>query len=415
MYYHRQLEQKIKETATEFACITLYGARQTGKSTMVRNLFPEFEYVTLDNSRERMLATEDPDLFLDAHGIPLVIDEIQKAPLLMESIKIRIDKAKLECLSKGTRVELMYVLTGSNTHEIREKTSETLAGRTALIEVSSFSSCEKMQQEGNEFIPDIEVIKNRQGHLIPKNRYEIFEEIFLGGMPEYWAMRPNRDTFFDSYISTYIEKDISRLVNVGRLDDFRKFMRIVALRTSQQLDYTEIGNAVGIDSRTAKNWISILEASGIIIILQPYANNLAKRIVKTPKIYFMDTGLCAFLCGWADAKMLESSVMAGAFFETYVVSEMVKSIRNAGKRIEYCLYYYRDRDQKEVDLIYIKNQQLYPIEIKKGIGKDKADKNFRILEQYKMPIATGLIIDTSDKVYPLNKNTYYCPVGMIGI
>ena len=382
MYYHRQLEQKILEVAKEFACITLYGARQTGKSTMIRNLFKDYEYVTLDDSRERILATDDPGLFLDAHGVPLIIDEIQKAPNLMETIKIRIDEEKNKNIDNEKQTGLMYILTGSNTHEIRENASETLAGRTAIIEVNSFSECEKRKESGNAFIPDMEVLKRRQEKFVPKNRFEIFEEIFVGGMPEYWILRPNRDTFFESYISTYLEKDVSRMINIGRLDDFRRFMRIVALRTSQQVDYTEIGNAVGIDSRTAKNWISVLESSGIIMLLQPYANNLSKRIIKKPKLYFMDTGLCAFLCGWSDSDVIEASPMAGAFFETYVVSEIVKSIRNAGKRIEYCLYYYRDRDKKEVDLIYIQNQKLYPIEIKKGIGKDKADKNFKILEQY---------------------------------
>ena len=415
MYFHRQLENKIIQTASEYACITLYGARQTGKSTMVRNLFPDYEYVTLDKSKERALATDDPELFLDSHGMPLIIDEIQKVPDLMEAIKIRIDEAKLKCVSEDTPVMLMYILTGSNTHEIRENASETLAGRTALIEVSSFSECEKLKKLGDEFIPDIKILQAKQKEFTPKKRCEIFEEIYLGGMPEYWIKKPDRDTFFESYISTYLEKDVSRMINVGRLDDFRKFMRIMALRTSQQLDYTEIGNAVGIDARTSKNSISILEASGIIMILQPYASNLAKRIIRTPKIYFMDTGLCAFLCGWSDPKILEDSPMAGAFFETYVVGEIVKSIRNTGKRIENTLFYYRDRDQKEVDLIYVKDQTLYPIEIKKGIGKDKGDKNFKILEQYKMPIETGFIIDTSDKVFPLNKNTYYCPVGMIGL
>ena len=415
MYYHRQLEQKILQTAGEYACITLYGARQTGKSTMVRSLFPEYEYVTLDKSNERILATDDPELFLDSHNTPLIIDEIQKVPGLMETIKIRVDEMKLKTVTGEVPMSLMYILTGSNTHEIRERASETLAGRTALIEVNSLSECEKLKISGGEFIPDIKILQAKQQALIPKNRHLIFEEIFMGGMPEFWINRPDRDTFFESYIATYLEKDVSRMINVGRLDDFRKFMRIVALRTSQQLDHTEIGNAVGIDSRTSKNWISILEASGIIMILQPYASNLAKRIVKTPKIYFMDTGLCAFLCGWSDSGMLEDSPMAGAFFETYVVSEIVKSIRNVGKRIENTLFYYRDRDQKEVDLIYVKNQTLFPIEIKKGIGKDKADKNFKILEQYKMPVATGLIIDTSDKVFPLNRNAYYCPVGMIGL
>jgi predicted AAA+ superfamily ATPase len=415
MYYHRQLEKKIIETASEYACITLYGARQTGKSTMIRNLYPDYEYVTLDNSKERILATDDPELFLNSHGMPLIIDEIQKVPDLMETIKIRIDEQKLKNVNESLPVKLMYILTGSNTHEIRENASETLAGRTALIEVTSFSECEKLKKLGDEFVPDIKILQAKQKELFPKNRHEIFEEIYLGGMPEYWIKRPNRDTFFESYISTYLEKDVSRMINVGRLDDFRKFMRIVALRTSQQLDYTEIGNAVGIDARTSKNWISILEASGIIMILQPYASNLAKRIIKTPKMYFMDTGLCAFLCGWSDSKILEDSAMAGAFFETYVVGEIVKSIRNTGKRIENTLFYYRDRDQKEVDLIYVKDQTLYPIEIKKGIGKDKADKNFQILNQYNMPVEVGLIIDTSDKVFPLNRNAYYCPVSLIGL
>ena len=415
MYYHRQLEHKILETANEYACITLYGARQTGKSTMVRNLFPKYEYVTLDKSSERFLASDDPELFLDSHDVPLIIDEIQKVPDLMEAIKIRIDEAKLKSVDEGKPVQLMYILTGSNTHEIREKSSETLAGRTALIEVNSLSQCEKLKIAGDEFIPDIKILQSKQKKLKPYKRHQVFEEIYLGGMPEYWINKLNRDTFFESYIATYLEKDVSRMINVGRLDDFRKFMRIVALRTSQQLDYTEIGNAVGIDSRTSKKWMSILEASGIITVLQPYATNMAKRIIKKPKLYFMDTGLCTFLCGWSDPRILEDSPMSGAFFETYVVSEIVKSIRNSGKRIENTIFYYRDRDKKEVDIIFVRNQTLYPIEIKKGIGKDKADKNFKILEQYKMPIEKGLIIDTSDKVFPLNRDSYYCPVGMIGL
>ena len=415
MYYHRQLEDTVLKAAKEFVCITLYGARQTGKSTMIRTLFESMDYVTLDNSKERLLASEDPDLFLESHGTPLIIDEIQKVPELMEAIKIRIDEFKLNKVKSNSKHKLMYVLTGSNTHEIREKASETLAGRTAIISVNSLSECEKRQIKGDEFVPDIEVLKKKQKGLEPKNRFEIFDEIFKGGMPEYWISNIDRNTFFESYISTYLEKDVSRMINVGRLNDFRKFMMIVALRTGQQLDYTEIGNAVGVDSRTAKSWISILESSGIIMLLQPYATNMTKRIIKTPKLYFLDTGLCAFLCGWTDPKILEASPMSGAFFETYVISEIVKSIRNKGKRIENILYYYRDRDQKEVDVLYIKDQKIYPIEIKKGIGKDKADKNFKVLDQYKMPIATGLIIDTGNALFPLNRSAYYCPVGMIGL
>ncbi len=415
MYYHRQLEKTVLRAAGEFACITLYGARQTGKSTMVRTLFDNIEYVTLDSSRERALAKQDPELFLESHGTPLIIDEIQKADTLMEAIKIKIDEAKLNCVKNGENTGLMYILTGSNTHEIRQKASETLAGRTAIIEVGSLTECEKRQIGGEAFVPDIEIIKSKKTKLLAKNRYEVFEEIFKGGMPEYWINNIDRTTFFESYITTYLEKDVSKMINVDKLDDFRRFMTITALRTGQQVDYTEIGRAVGIDSRTAKGWISILEASGITMLLQPYANNLAKRIIKTPKLYFLDTGLCAYLCGWSDPKILEASPMAGAFFETYVVSEIVKSLRNDGKRVEYTLYYYRDRDQKEVDILYIKDQTIYPIEIKKGIGKDNANKNFSILDQYKMPVATGLIIDTGESILPLNRNAYYCPVGMIGL
>ena len=205
MYYHRQLEAKLLETANEYACITLYGARQTGKSTMVRNVFPDFEYVTLDDSRERLLALSDAELFLNAHNTPLIIDEIQKAPSLMEAIKIRIDEEKLICTREGRQVYLMYILIGSNTHEIREKTSETLAGRTAIIEVNSFSECEKLQISGHDFIPDIEILKNRSVNFTAKTRFEIFEDIFLGGMPEFWVNKPDRTTFFESYISTYLE------------------------------------------------------------------------------------------------------------------------------------------------------------------------------------------------------------------
>ena len=167
---------------------------------------------------------------LDVDFAEIIIDEIQKVPDLMETIKIRIDEAKIKSVNEETTVMLMYILTGSNTHEIRENASETLAGRTALIEVSSFSECEKLKKTGDEFVPDIQILQAKQKEFVPKNRSEIFKEIYLGGMPEYWIKKLNRETFFESYISTYLEKDVSRMINVGRLDDFRKFMRIAALR-----------------------------------------------------------------------------------------------------------------------------------------------------------------------------------------
>ena len=415
MYLKRQLEKTIKSMNKQFACVTVFGARQVGKSTMLRETFPSFKYISLDNDSDRMLAQENPKLFLDNYKWPIIIDEIQKAPELFEQIKISIDEQKYIWMKNNKKTEFMYILSGSNQFELQEKTTESLAGRTAVLNLSSLSNIEKNNIEGSIFKPDINVLKRKSSKLIYKNRYEVFEEIFAGGMPEYYLNDIDRNAFFDSYISTYLEKDVKQLIEVKKVNDFKKFLTYIALRTAQQLNLEDIASSIGVDYRTVKRWISILESSGIIVFLQPYMSNVSNRIIKSPKLYFMDTGLCAYLCGWQDWNMLEKSSMSGAFYETYVVSEIVKSFYNEGRKIDYTLYYYRDRDSKEIDILYVENNVIYPIEIKKGQNKTKANKNFSVLNKYNMEIGTGLIIDTSDKLFPLNENVYFCPVGMIGI
>ncbi len=254
-----------------------------------------------------------------------------------------------------------------------------------------------------------------QNQKIPyKTRSQIFEEIFTGGMPDVCLNISGREAYFKSYVNTYIEKDVRKLISASSETQFRNFISIVALRTSQELHYDEIANAVGIDVKTCKRWISILETSGIIYLLQPYMANMSNRIIKAPKLYFMDTGLCSYLCKWPDSKMLENCAMSGAFFETYVVSELIKNFFSFNKDPRDYLYYYRDIDQKEIDILYVNEEGIYPIEIKKGIAPKNPTRNFNILNKYKREIKTGLVIDCCEKIRPLNEISYSFPVHLLG-
>lgn len=419
MLIKRNIEDLIKKCSKEFACITIYGARQVGKSTVVEMAFGQkYNIVTLDDAKNRELAKSNPKLFLETYEWPVIIDEIQKAPELLSEIKINIDKQKLYWNKNDLPYELMYILTGSNQFELQEAVSESLAGRTAILNMSSFSYNEIIGCNEHDFFnPDIKVLKEKEKKYKPayRTRKEIFEDIFKGGMPEYVAKKINRNSFFSSYIKTYLEKDVRKLVSVDNETTFLRFLEYISLRTACQIDYTDIANSIGIDVRTVKRWILILCNSGIIILLEPYMKNVSDRIIKTPKLYFMDTGLCSYLCKWPNAEMLENGVMNGAFYETYVVSEIIKSFYNTYQSFELKLFYYRDRDQKEVDLIIETIDGIYPIEIKKGINPVSAKKNFNILEKYKKPILKGLVIDSCEKILPINENVYYCPISLIGL
>ncbi len=420
MYLKRTIENKINVIKSEYAVITIYGARQVGKSTMVDSVFGnDMKSVSLDDLEMRMLANTNPKLFLETYHWPIIIDEIQKATPLLGIIKEIVDKEKRKCLKEDKKVPLMYVLTGSNQFELQEAISDSLSGRSAILTMSSLANNEIEGQPGHLFDPHIEIIEEKFNSIdhqkLFKNRKEIFEKIFKGGMPEYVLNDIDRTTFFNSYISTYIEKDVKKVISVHKERDFLRFLDYMALRTAHQLNYDDIARNVGIDARTARNWISVLITSGIAFTLEAYAKNLSNRVTKMKKFYFLDTGLCAYLCKWPSAEMLENGVMSGAFYETYVISEIIKSYMNAGQDYRQNLYYYRDRDNKEVDLIIEFVDHICPIEIKKGINPFSSNFNFNFLKKYGKDIKKGIVIDSREDLFPINENNWYCPIYMIGI
>ncbi len=416
MYIKRDIEEKIIEASCQFASITIYGSRQVGKSTLIEKIFPNIQYVTLDDLEIKDYALRDAKGFLKYYGQPLIIDEIQKAPNLLEYIKIEIDNMKKQCLNNNLPISLLYILSGSNQFELQNAITESLAGRTCVFNLASLSYNEiKQRKTHSAFVPKIDILFDKQKNLNNyRSRKEIFECIINGGMPEYVINKINREMFFKSYVTTYIEKDVRRLISADKETTFMNFMKYIALRTACKLDYTEISRSVGIDVRTVKSWISILETSGIIKLLYPYAQNLSSRVIKSPKLYFMDTGLCAYLCGIPSNEILEKSIFAGPFYETYVISEIIKSYYNSYKDTSN-IYYYRDCDQYEVDLIIEEYDSIYPIEIKKGINPVSSSKKFTVLKKYNKKVNVGLVIDSSDKLFPINEEVYYCPLDIIGL
>ena len=416
MYISRNNERTIMKVAESFPCIVLYGPRQVGKSTVIDHLFGEaYRKVSLDDLEDRALAVQNPKKFLELNPWPLIIDEIQKAPSLLDEIKKKIDEQRLHWVKTRERRSLMYILTGSNRFELQEGISESLAGRCGVIEMASFS--EKVGREGVLFDPDIEALIKREQELTNsyRTRPEVFKDIFQGGMPDIVTGESDRGVYFKSYLNTYIEKDVRKLINADMELQFRNFLSLLALRTSQELHYDVLANSTGIDVRTCKRWVSILETSGIVFLLQPYLANISNRIIKAPKLYFMDTGLCAYLCKWPDAEMLENCAMSGSFFETYVVSELVKNFYANNVDPKEYLFYYRDIDQKEIDLLFVRHGNLYPIEIKKSDSPKNPTKNFRVLSKYQMTVKTGLIVDTCDRIRPENDYAYNYPVSLLGL
>lgn len=289
--------------------------------------------------------------------------------------------------------------------------ADSLAGRISVFDMSTLTTAEIEKREASLFSPDIEVLKKRFSQVANKNIHQIYQRIFEGGMPKLVLSNIDRDRFYMDYVNTYLERDIKELAQVGKLSAFYDFLIFMAARTAQELKYEEIARAVGVSSPTAKEWVSILERSGIIFILRPYYSNISNRLVKTPKVYFMDTGLAAYLCRWPSAATIENGAMDGAFFETYVITEIIKSYYNAGKQPN--LYYYRDVDKKEIDLLIIDGKKVYPIEIKKAKLPNHADKNFKVLDKLDMDVQTGLIICMNDELLPYSRTSWYCPVSLL--
>ena len=398
-----------------FPVVMVTGPRQVGKTTMLRHINKNINYVSLDNLNARDLAISDPELFLETYKTPLVIDEFQYAPNLLSYIKIRVDEARFDrVFNSGDDVNVMYYLTGSQSFFSMKNLSESLAGRVGIIEMYGLSTNELNMQSDEIFIPEISELQKKKISNKPDSN-KIFERIFKGSYPElYINENVTLNEYYESYVKTYIERDIRDLINISDEIKFMKFMTSIAARTGEELNITTVANDVEISVPTAQSWLSILVNTGLVILLEPFSNNVIKRTIKRPKIYFMDTGLACYLAKYPSAEILEASAYAGYIFETYVVSEIVKTFANNGKDFKRYLFYYRDDKKREIDLIIDYNNKLYPIEIKKGKKPNgECTKKFEVLGNLNMEIGKGIVLCMCDEIFPIDRDNYYVPVNYI--
>jgi len=404
MYIKRKIEDQLEYLSRHYPAIVISGARQTGKTTMIKKVCGKNDaitYVTLDFPRIRDLARNDPELFLQQYPAPVIIDEIQYAPELLPYIKIRIDEH---------RMPGQYFLTGSQMFRLMKNVSESLAGRVGILSLYGLSRSEILDTKESPFLPN-----QKFERITEETIATVFDKIYRGSMPQ-MIIDPELtpESYFGGYMQTYIERDIRDLVEIKNESKFLKFVSSVAVRTGQELNLSDIGKDVGIDNKTVDHWLSLLVTSGLVFLLQPYSGNTIKRIVKRPKLYFMDTGLACYLSLWNNPRVLEQSAMAGAMFETYVVSEIIKQYSNKGIDVRSRLAYYRDSNGKEIDLIILDNGILYPIEIKKAADPGKeALRNFIVLESLPNEIGEGAVICLASMIYPLDSKNKIVPIGAI--
>ena len=404
MYIRRSYEETVNYISRRFPVVLVTGPRQVGKTTMLTKIAgEERRYVTLDDPNARSVAINDPGLFLQRYEPPIIIDEIQYAPSLMQYIKMYVDENK----NMGD-----IWMTGSQMFHLMKNVSESLAGRVGIIRMQGFSSSELDGYKSEPFIVEGKKLIKKADERKPKSLKEVYKRIFMGQMPGVFSRDISPDVFYGAYVNTYIQRDIKELTQVADEMLFLKFLTACAARTSQMLNLADIARDVGVSAPTAKQWLSILVSSGIVILVEPYFNNRMKRIIKSPNLYFMDTGLCAYLLKWNNPESLEAGNMSGAFFETYVVGEIIKSYQNKGLLAPIC--YYRDKDKMEIDLIIEQNNTLYPIEIKKSSSPKKDSiKNFKVLEKSGVKIGAGAVICLARDIVPIDKNNLMVPVWLI--
>lgn len=398
--YRRDIENKIKEINETFRILVLTGPRQVGKSTLLDFLMPKnMTKITLDDEALRTMAKEDPKQFLEMYKKPLFIDEVQYAPELFPYIKMEVDKDK----SRG-----QYWLSGSQAFELMKGVTETLAGRVGIAKMNSFTYNEIIKNKNIQLF-DLDNLQER--NYIDVNK--TFELIFNGGMPElYDVPNMNRNDFYNSYIDTYIERDIRKIKDIGNVETFKKFMRAIAIRTGTTLNYSNISDEVGVTDKTIKAWISVLLSTGIIYLLEAYSTSQIKRLTKMPKIIFMDMGLACSLSNFESARALQLSKEAGRFFESYVISEIIKGYNNKGIKLD--IMHLRNKETEEIDLVIRKNNILYPVEIKKtSTPKKEMLKNFMFLENLNEKVGNGGLICTYDKLMKLNGKNFIIPIASV--
>ncbi|MBQ8229850.1 MAG: ATP-binding protein [Clostridia bacterium] len=406
-YIKRTLENKIIELSKEYSCLILVGPRQVGKSTMLRHLMEgtNRREVSLDDMTERKMAQTDPALFLELHPAPLLIDEVQYAPELFSYIKIKIDNGA----DPGD-----YWLTGSRAFKLMELAQESLAGRAAILHMSALSQSELYGDSSTTPLTiSISSITDRKTHLTPANPAEIYKRIWKGAMPGHRSGRyTDRDVFYSSYIQTYIDRDVSDMIpGVDKLL-YADLIRAAACRAGQMLNIHDIAQDVGVSDDTAKRWLAVLEKSAIIFYLRPYSNNLLKRTVKTPKMYFFDTGLVAYLTKYSSPEILMNGAINGAILENYIVTEIRKTYLNSAK--ECLMHYYRDKECNEIDMVFESDGELHPLEIKKSTNPGtELVGAFKILDKASVPRGTGAIVCLREEFSAIDRQHLILPVWMI--
>ena len=381
MWIEREISGHIEQISRKRPCLLLTGARQVGKSSLLEKLFPNYRYISLDLPNVAREARENGSYFLEKHSEPLIIDEVQYAPELFRFLKIEIDKAR-ERFGR-------YILTGSQKFSLMKGVGESLSGRISFFECHSLS------------------IKELRAHEnVPVSTAQILKWMIKGGYPEIHAQQLSPTRFYSDYLATYLERDVRQLINVKDLSTFNLFMKLLALRSGQVLSLHSLSKQVGVSSKTLKNWLSVLEASNIIYLLRPFYNNYNKRLLKSPKLYFLDTGLLCFLAGIHNEKSLEESSLLGAFFETLVLGEMVKNFCNQGLPVE--LYYFRENHNTEVDFIVPEGDSLRIYECKWKLQNGEIPKNIKKFHKIvgEGTVKETKIITASDGMEQIGKNCF---------
>jgi len=407
MYYKRTLEEAVDTASQQFPVVLVTGPRQVGKTTLLRHLCGDRRrYVTLDDLTLRSLAREDPALFLQRYPPPVLIDEIQYAPDLLPYIKMRVDEEG----ETGS-----FWLTGSRQFQMMQGVTESLAGRVAMLNLLGFSAREQDRRKSSvePFLPTQDNLYRRAATAGKTSLDAIFRHIWSGGYPALIAgPAKDRDLFYSSYLQTYLQRDVRDLAQVVNAETFLRFLRACAARTGQLLNCSELARDVDVSVKTAQHWLSILTASFQVYLLQPYHTNVTRRLVKTPKLYFLDTGLAAYLTEWSTPETLAAGAMNGAMLETWALSELLKSWRHRMRSPQ--LYYYRDRDGREIDFLFVQNRTFHPVEVKLG-ATPKRDwvRHFHVLDKLDLDVGDGGVLCLCQEMLPLTEQALAIPLGVI--
>lgn len=407
MYLPRTIENAILKASEQFPVTLLTGPRQVGKTTLLQHLCGnDRRYVSLDDLSLRALAIEDPALFLQRFQPPILIDEVQYAPNLFPYIKMQVDVAH----TPGA-----FWLTGSQQFHMMKGITESLAGRAAVISLLGFSRREQEQRglQAPPFLPILTHLEKRMETAGSSSLETISKTIWMGSFPAlHTGQIHDRDLFYSSYIQTYLQRDVCALTQVGDLQVFLRFLKACAARTGQLLNYSELARDTDISVKTAKAWLSILIAGFQTILVQPYHSNFTKRLIKTPKLYFLDTGLCAYLTEWSSPETMAAGAMSGALFETHIIGELLKSWWHQTRLPN--LYYYRDKDGMEIDAVFVQDQILFPVEVKhNATPKREWIQAFSALEQVGKPVGEGAVVCLCNTPLPLTEKVMALPAGII--